>query len=78
MGWVKDNKAAAEGLVHEFREWIEQHKTEITALQIFYEQPYRRRELSYKMIKDLVETIKTNKPLLAPLHVWQAYEQLEK
>jgi type I restriction enzyme, R subunit len=30
------------------------------------------------MIKDLVETIKTNKPLLAPLHVWQAYEQLEK
>ncbi len=78
MGWVKDNKAAAEGLVDEFREWIEQHKTEITALQIFYEQPYRRRELSYKMIKDLVETIKTNKPLLAPLHVWQAYEQLEK
>jgi type I restriction enzyme, R subunit len=78
MGWVKDNKAAAEGLVHEFREWIEQHKTEITALQIFYGQPYRRRELSYKMIKDLVETIKTNKPALAPLHVWQAYEQLEK
>jgi type I restriction enzyme R subunit len=72
MGWVTDNKAAAEGLVHEFREWIEQHKTEITALQIFYDQPYRRRELSYKMIKDLVETIKTNKPLLAPLHVWQA------
>ena len=31
MGWVTDNKAAAEGLVHEFREWIEQHKTEITA-----------------------------------------------
>lgn len=78
MGWVKDNKAAAEGLVHQFREWIEQHKTAITALQIFYGQPYRRRELSYKMIKDLVETIKTNKPLLAPLHVWQAYEQLEK
>ncbi|WP_026260346.1 type I restriction-modification enzyme R subunit C-terminal domain-containing protein [Segetibacter koreensis] len=78
IGWVKDNKAAAENTVHDFKAWIEQHKTEITALQIFYAQPYQRRELSYKMIKDLVETIKTTKPVLAPLHVWQAYNQLEK
>ncbi len=78
IGWVKDNKAAAESLVHDFKEWIEQHKTEITALQIFYGQPYQRRELSYKMIRDLAEAIKTNKPALAPLQIWQAYEQLEK
>ena len=78
MGWVADNKAAAEGLVNEFKEWIEQHKTEITALQIFYEQPYAEESYRISMIKDLVETIKTNKPLLAPLQVWQAYEQLEK
>lgn len=78
IGWVKDNAAAAEGLVNEFKEWIAQHKTEIVALQIFYGQPYRRRELTYKMIRDLVETIKTSKPTLAPLAVWRAYEQLEK
>ena len=30
------------------------------------------------MIKELVEAIKSNKPQLAPLQVWQAYEQLEK
>jgi type I restriction enzyme R subunit len=78
IGWVKDNKAAAESLVHDFKLWIDQHKTEITALQIFYGQPYQRRELSYKMIRDLAEAIKTNKPALAPLHIWQAYEQLEK
>jgi type I restriction enzyme, R subunit len=29
------------------------------------------------MIKELVETIKLNKPMLAPLHVWQAYEKAE-
>lgn len=78
MGWVKDSKAAAENIIHDFTQWIEEHKTEITALQIFYGQPYRRRELSYTMLKELVETIKMNKPQLAPLVVWQAYEQLEK
>ena len=78
IGWVKDNKAGAEILVNEFRDWIETHKTEITALQIFYGQPYLRRDLSFKMIKDLSETLKNAKPTLAPLHVWRAWEQLEK
>ncbi len=78
IGWVKDNKAEAENLVHDFRSWIEAHKTEITALQLFYGQPYQRRELTYRMLKDLVETIKAAKPALAPLNIWKAYEQLEK
>jgi type I restriction enzyme R subunit len=78
IGWVKDNKAAAESIINDFKTWIEAHKTEITALQVFYAQPYQRRELSYAMIRDLAEAIKTSKPTLAPLHVWRAYEQLEK
>ena len=78
MGWVKDNKTTAESLVNDFKMWIEQHKTEITALQIFYGRPYQRRELTYVMIKDLVEAIKSSKPTLAPLNIWRAYEQLEK
>ena len=78
MGWVRDNKTAAESLVNDFKAWIEEHKIEITALQIFYGQPYQRRELTYTMIKDLVEAIKTSKPQLAPLNIWRAYEQLEK
>ena len=78
IGWVKDNQAEAENLVQDFRSWIETHQTEITALQLFYGQPYARRELTYKMMKDLVETIKTARPTLAPLNIWRAYEQLEK
>ena len=78
IGWVKDNKAEAENLVQDFRSWIETHQTEITALQLFYGQPYARRELTYKMLKELVETVKTAKPTLAPLNIWRAYEQLEK
>jgi type I restriction enzyme, R subunit len=78
MGWVKDSAAAAESLVQDFTQWIETHKEEITALQLFYAQPYRRRALSYAMLKELAETLKMQKPALAPLQVWKAYEQLEK
>lgn len=77
-GWVKDNDETAKALIADFTDWINQHKEEITALQLFYAQPYQRRELTFKMIKELVETIKTSKPTLAPLNIWRAYSQLEK
>jgi type I restriction enzyme, R subunit len=76
VGWDKDNKDKAQSLISDFTSWIESNKDEITALQIFYGQPYRRRELTYKMIKDLFEKLKIEKPVLAPMHVWRAYEQL--
>lgn len=78
IGWVKDQQAAAALTVSNFTAWIEGHKDEITALQIFYNQPYRRRELTYSMIQDLCEQIKREQPLLAPAHVWKAYEQLKQ
>ena len=66
MSWVKDQAAVATNTINDFRAWIESHKDEITALQIFYAEDYRRRELSYKMIKDLCEQLKLEIPLLAP------------
>lgn len=77
-GWVKDVKAAAEESVKDFTAWIDTNKNEIMALQLFYGEPYKRRDLTFKMIKDLAEKIRLEKPLLAPLKIWQAYEQLEK
>ena len=77
-GWDKDNKGRAEELIKTFAEWIAKHKDEITALQIFYSQPFRRRELTYKMIRELVDAIVADKPTLAPLNVWHAYELLER
>ncbi len=76
VGWNKDNLAKAEELVKNFSEWIKAHRDEITALQIFYDQPYRRRSLSYGMIKELLEKIREDKPLLAPIQVWRAFEAL--
>ncbi|NNV55005.1 type I restriction endonuclease subunit R [Limnovirga soli] len=76
IGWVKDQEAAASLTISNFTAWIQAHKDKITALQIFYGQPYRRRELTYKMIRDLYEKLTTEQPLLSPMHVWRAYEHL--
>ena len=78
IGWVKDQEKAAELTIGNFTAWIEAHKDEITALQLFYSQPYRRRELTYSMIKELYEKITTEQPLLAPTQVWRAYERLKE
>ncbi|MDI7212361.1 type I restriction-modification enzyme R subunit C-terminal domain-containing protein [Leptospira santarosai] len=59
--------ANAEALVYDFRVWLEVHKTEILALQIFYNQPYRRRELTYSMVKDVLDILKSDKPNMAPI-----------
>lgn len=77
-GWAEDNKDKAAELVKDFTEWMLQHKDELTALQIFYNQPYRRRELTYTMIKEVLESLQNDKPTLAPMIVWRAYEALEQ
>lgn len=75
-GWQEQSKERAAELVKDFTAWIEVHKNEIIALQMFYGQPFRRRELTYAMVNQLAELLRADKPALAPLRIWQAYEQL--
>ncbi len=76
--WDKDSETKAQEIIEDFSAYLRKHKDEITALSIFYDQPYKRRELTYSMIKEVFDKLKMDKPLLAPLNVWKAYEQLEK
>jgi type I restriction enzyme R subunit len=76
VGWDKDNKDKASELVNGFARWMQEHKDELTALQIFYNQPFRRRELTYTMIKEVLEKLQHDKPALAPMSVWRAYVAL--
>jgi len=78
VGWSKENTEKASELIENFKVWMDMHKDELTALQIFYRQTFRMRELTYTMIKEVLEKLKTDKPNLAPLNVWRAYEALEK
>ena len=75
--WDSFTKDKAEEVVKNFQDYIESHKDEIIALSIFYGQPYRRKELTFRMIKDLLDKLKLEKPLLAPHYVWDAYSHLE-
>ena len=75
--WGKDAIYKAGEMVNDFSAYLKEHKDEITALRIFYDQPYKLRELTFSMIKEVLDKLKADKPVLAPLHVWQAYEQLE-
>lgn len=76
-GWDAQVKDKAAEVVEDFQAYLEKHRDEITALQIFYNQPYRRRELTYVMVKELLANLKADKPTLAPFRVWQAFEQLD-
>lgn len=76
--WDKEGVAKADELIQDFKTYLEAHKDEITALRIFYNQPYQRRDLTYKMIKEVLEKLRLDKPTLAPLRLWHAYEQIEK
>ncbi|MCK9295922.1 MAG: DEAD/DEAH box helicase family protein [Desulfobulbaceae bacterium] len=77
-GWHGDSIENAKKLTQEFCDYLEKHKDEIVALSIFYDQPYRRREVTYGMIKEVLEKLKADQPKLAPLRVWHAYAQLDK
>ena len=59
-----------------FRQFIEDHKDEITALQILYSQPYSV-GLTYADIKELAQAIARPPHRWTPEALWQAYETLD-
>lgn len=77
-GWDTQAVHQAENLIKDFKEFIEAHKDEIQALSIFYSQPYRRRKITYRMIKEVFDLIREKKPYLAPSRVWEAYAHFDR
>jgi type I restriction enzyme R subunit len=77
-GWDQQAKEQAQSLIQDFSQFIEANKDKIIALRIFYNQPYQRRAVTYQMVQEVLDILKTQKPYLAPLRVWQAYEQIEQ
>ena len=61
-----------------FKQFIEENKDELMALQIIYGKPYGKRHLTYEEIKQLAEAIEKPPYHLTPDLVWQAYELLER
>ena len=76
-GFSADAAEKAHDLVRSFQEFIEENRDEITALQLLYERPYRRR-LSYADIKALADTLQLPPRSWTTDRLWQAYRQLDQ
>lgn len=77
-GFSADATDRAHKTVAQFRQYLDQHKDELAALQILYNQPYRVRELTYRDIRDLAHSIERTHPAWTPDYLWDAYGVLDK
>ncbi len=76
-GYSLDGAERARQTADSFRRFIDEHKDEITALQILYSRPYRER-LTFTEIKELAHAIGRPPYQWTPEKLWQAYEALER
>ena len=76
--WQGDARENAAAIAQDFRQYLEANRDEIEALTIFYAQPYRRRDLTYVMIREVFDRLKSDQPRLAPFRVWRAYALLDE
>ncbi len=67
----------AERLVRDFEEFLAKHKDEITALQVLYSRPYRRR-LTHADVKTLADAVAAPPRRWTPDLLWRAYEALRR
>lgn len=81
IGWAGETEENAKTLTEEFAAWLkekaQQDADQIEALHIYFNTPARRSEVTYSQIAELLETLRQERPKLAPLRVWQAYAHLD-
>ena len=68
--------AQAEERITSFMRFMEENKDELLALQILYNQPYRKSKLTYSAIKELIQKLSDPPYHLTTADVWQAYKRL--
>ena len=73
-GFTED---AARDAAQSFRQFIEENRDEITALQVLYERPYQQR-LHYDDIRALADTLQAPPRAWTTERLWQAYQRLDE
>ena len=71
-----DARARAAETIKSFRAYLDEHKDEITALQVLYSRPYSKR-LTYRDVKELAEAIARPPHRWTAERLWEAYETLD-
>ncbi|MBX3673101.1 MAG: DEAD/DEAH box helicase family protein [Burkholderiales bacterium] len=76
-GFSEAARERAQGIVQSFEAFIDQHRDEITALQILYNRPTKA-PLKFKDLKALADTLEAPPHLWTESQLWQAYAALDK
>jgi len=79
-GYSAAARDRAKGVVESFERFIAEHKDEITALQILYNQPQRTQgaPLTFEALKNLADALQAPPRLWTESQLWQAYAALDK
>ncbi len=77
-GFNEASTERAKEIVSSFKNFIEENKDELLALQIIYSKPYGQRNLTYEAIKELAEVLQKPPYSLTSKLLWDAYERIEK
>ena len=77
-GFDQEAKAQAEQRVESFKQFIEDNRDELTALQIFYSKPYGQRHLTYQQVRQLAQAIQNTPYHFTTEELWGAYERLDQ
>jgi type I restriction enzyme R subunit len=72
-GFSADASNQAQGVVDSFRAFIAANRDSFLALQIYYSQPYRRKELTFAMVQEVAEALQRPPYNLTTERVWAAY-----
>ena len=75
--WAGDTMENAKAIAKDFEDWLTEHRDEIEALSIWFSQPARRSEITFTMVKALLDALKADRPRLSPAYVWRAYAHLD-
>jgi type I restriction enzyme, R subunit len=76
-GYSAEAKENAAALIGKFKEYIDENKDEIRALQLLYSRPYKER-LTFVEIKELATVIERPPRRWTPEKLWHAYELLDQ
>lgn len=75
-GFSEAAATEARAVIERFLDYIRQNKDEIAALSFFYQQPYKRRALTFAMIEELHDALGRPPLMLTTERLWSAYARV--
>ena len=77
-GFDQEAKTRAEQRVASFKQFIEENRDELTAIQIIYSRPHGQRHLTDQQVRQLAQAIENPPYRFTTEELWRAYERLDR